>query len=160
MQNAAPVSGGMGMHLLRKMGWNPGEGLGKEKTGALEPLLLEVKLNKKGLVASEEQKRRGSQKTTKSAVKTLESKHPVSLLGEFTAKKKLGAPEYTLCLESGPDHKKMFLFKVCMQNCFLTYILINTFCRSVSTEWNVSPILLVQIKSRRKLMRQNCVYKD
>lgn len=49
-----PVSGGMGMHLLQKMGWRPGEGLGKDKTGQLQPLLLEVKLDKKGLLAHEE----------------------------------------------------------------------------------------------------------
>lgn len=49
-----PVSGGMGMQLLQKMGWRPGEGLGKERNGALQPLLLEVKLDKKGLVAAEE----------------------------------------------------------------------------------------------------------
>lgn len=44
----------MGMHLLQKMGWRPGEGLGKEKNGSLQPLLLEVKLDKKGLLAVEE----------------------------------------------------------------------------------------------------------
>lgn len=44
----------MGMHLLQKMGWKPGEGLGKEKNGSLQPLLLEVKLDKKGLVSEEE----------------------------------------------------------------------------------------------------------
>lgn len=49
-----PVSGGMGMHLLQKMGWRPGEGLGKEKNGSLQPLLLEVKLDKKGLVANDD----------------------------------------------------------------------------------------------------------
>lgn len=54
MISTAPVSGGMGMHLLQKMGWKPGEGLGKEKNGSLQPLLLEVKLDKKGLVAEEE----------------------------------------------------------------------------------------------------------
>lgn len=47
----------MGMHLLQKMGWKPGEGLGKEKNGSLQPLLLEVKLDKKGLVAEEEVKK-------------------------------------------------------------------------------------------------------
>ena len=46
----------MGMHLLQKMGWRPGEGLGKDKSGSLQPLLLEVKLDKKGLVAYEEVK--------------------------------------------------------------------------------------------------------
>lgn len=44
----------MGMHLLQKMGWRPGEGLGKDKSGSLQPLLLEVKLDKRGLVAEEE----------------------------------------------------------------------------------------------------------
>lgn len=44
----------MGMHLLRKMGWTPGEGLGKEKNGNLEPLLLELKFDKRGLEANEE----------------------------------------------------------------------------------------------------------
>lgn len=44
----------MGMHLLKKMGWKPGEGLGKDKSGSLQPLMLEVKLDKKGLLADEE----------------------------------------------------------------------------------------------------------
>lgn len=44
----------MGMHLLQKMGWRPGEGLGKDKTGSLIPLQLEVKRDKKGLLAEEE----------------------------------------------------------------------------------------------------------
>lgn len=111
LQTAAPVSGGMGMHLLQKMGWKPGEGLGKEKTGTLEPLLLEVKLDKKGLVANEEQKGKKKVKAVQT-VKTLQGKHPVSLLGEYASKRKLGAPEYVLEFECGPDHKKNFLFKV------------------------------------------------
>lgn len=36
------------MALLQKMGWKPGEGLGKNKEGTLQPLLLEVKMDKKG----------------------------------------------------------------------------------------------------------------
>lgn len=102
----------MGMHLLQKMGWKPGEGLGKEKTGALEPLLLEVKLDKKGLVANEEQKKKKKQGQSQWNTYTTQNKHPVSLLGEYASKKKLGAPQYTLCFECGPDHKKNFLFKV------------------------------------------------
>lgn len=106
----------MGMHLLQKMGWKPGEGLGKEKTGTLEPLLLEVKLDKKGIVAKEEQKG-GKAKTAKGGkiaarVAAMQGKHPVSLLGEYASKHKLGAPQYSVCFECGPDHKKNFLFKV------------------------------------------------
>lgn len=92
------------------MGWKPGEGLGKDRTGALEPLLLEVKLDKKGLVANEEQKKK--KQKAPPGVKNLQGKHPVSLLGEYASKKKLGAPQYVLEFECGPDHKKNFLFKV------------------------------------------------
>lgn len=112
LQTAAPLSGGMGMHLLQKMGWKPGEGLGKEKTGTLEPLLLEVKLDKKGLVSNEEQPKGKKKAKQAQTVKSLQGKHPVSLLGEYASKRKLGAPQYVLDFECGPDHKKNFLFKV------------------------------------------------
>jgi protein SON len=55
--DTAPVNSGMGMHLLKKMGWTPGEGLGKEKNGSLTPLLLELKLDKRGLEANQEVKK-------------------------------------------------------------------------------------------------------
>jgi protein SON len=48
LKTAAPVASGMGMKLLQKMGWRPGEGLGKNKEGGLEPLNLDVKMDKKG----------------------------------------------------------------------------------------------------------------
>lgn len=104
----------MGMHLLQKMGWKPGEGLGKEKTGTLEPLLLEVKLDKKGLIANEESNKKKNKpaKNVVNSIKQMQGKHPVSLLSEYASKKKLGAPEYILEFECGPDHKKNFLFKV------------------------------------------------
>ncbi|XP_015432851.1 PREDICTED: protein SON-like [Dufourea novaeangliae] len=112
--SAQPVSGGMGMALLQKMGWRPGEGLGKNKEGTLEPLQLEVKLDKRGLVSEQDigQKIGKATKPVVPAIKTLEGKHPVSLLGEYCSKRKLGAPVYELCFECGPDHRKNFLFKV------------------------------------------------
>lgn len=117
LQKAAPVAGGMGMHLLQKMGWQPGQGLGKEGTGSLTPLMLEVKLDTRGLVAKEELKqppratRRGAPPPGP-APGLPGGKHPVSLLGEYCSKHKLTPPEYELCFECGPDHKKNFLFKV------------------------------------------------
>ncbi|XP_046978087.1 protein Son-like isoform X3 [Vanessa cardui] len=116
---AAPVEGGMGMQLLQKMGWTPGQGLGKEGTGTLQPLLLEVKLDTRGLTSKDEiSSRHGkSMKPQRlgrrgSAPLMAGGKHPVSLLGEYCSKQKLGPPEYNLCFECGPDHKKNFLFKV------------------------------------------------
>lgn len=107
------------MHLLQKMGWKPGEGLGKEKSGNLEPLLLEVKLDKKGIVAKEEQQNK--LKIQKPLAQTITGKHPVSLLGEYASKNKIGAPLYELCFECGPNHKKHFLFKVCSEYAYILY---------------------------------------
>jgi len=62
------------MALLQKMGWRPGEGLGKNKEGALEPLQLEVKLDKKGLISEQDivQKVGKTTKPTVPMIKTLE----------------------------------------------------------------------------------------
>lgn len=38
------------MRLLQKMGWQPGEGLGKDKGGSIEPLSIDVKSDRRGLV--------------------------------------------------------------------------------------------------------------
>ncbi|XP_055593539.1 protein Son [Uranotaenia lowii] len=126
LKQTAPVSGGMGMHLLQKMGWVPGEGLGKEKNGSLEPLLLDVKLDKRGLVASvEEQQRQQHQiqfqmhqqhsgrraRFTNVKINT-DGKHPVSILGEYCSKRKWMPPRYDMVHESGPGHAKNFIFKV------------------------------------------------
>ena len=46
--NMPAVSGGIGMHLMQKMGWKQGEGLGIAKQGQLEPLALDVKTDRKG----------------------------------------------------------------------------------------------------------------
>jgi protein SON len=45
---AAPVQGGMGMQLLKKMGWEPGKGLGRDLSGSVDPLVIDVKPDKKG----------------------------------------------------------------------------------------------------------------
>lgn len=36
------------MRLLQRMGWQPGKGLGKQEDGQLEPLLLDVKADRRG----------------------------------------------------------------------------------------------------------------
>lgn len=123
MKQTAPVTGGMGMHLLQKMGWVPGEGLGKEKNGSLEPLLLDVKLDKRGLVASAEDHQRqvqfqiqqqhsGRRARFMSVKINTDGKHPVSILGEYCSKRKWMPPRYDLVHESGPGHAKNFVFKV------------------------------------------------
>jgi dsRNA-specific ribonuclease len=39
-------------------------------------------------------------------------KHPVSALVELCTKRHWGAPNFEVVFESGPDHKKNFVFKV------------------------------------------------
>lgn len=48
LTQAAPVNGGIGMFLLQKMGWKQGEGLGKNNEGSKEPLMLDIKIDRKG----------------------------------------------------------------------------------------------------------------
>ncbi|XP_055949381.1 protein Son-like [Argiope bruennichi] len=105
---AAPVTEGKGMSLLKKMGWNPGEGLGKNKEGSLVPLIIDIKMDKKGLVSEGES---GKNNIT-NAVKELQGKHPVSALMELCSKRKWKPPLYTVIKDEGPPHKKQFLFKV------------------------------------------------
>lgn len=47
------------------------------------------------------------------AKQNFESKHPVSLLGELSAKRKFGVPTYDLVLQEGPSHQRQFLYSVC-----------------------------------------------
>uniref|UniRef100_A0A182IS69 G-patch domain-containing protein n=1 Tax=Anopheles atroparvus TaxID=41427 RepID=A0A182IS69_ANOAO len=128
MKQSAPVTGGMGMHLLQKMGWQPGEGLGKEKNGSLQPLLLDVKLDKRGLGEGQDKPRPhqfpGQQLFTRrdnrprppapfmNVQVNTDGKHPVSILGEYATKHRWNAPRYELVHESGPGHSKNFIFKV------------------------------------------------
>ena len=51
------VRGGFGEFMLKKMGWEEGEGLGRNKQGEADPLTLDIKFDKKGLSAAEEDRR-------------------------------------------------------------------------------------------------------
>lgn len=136
LTSTKPVTGGMGMALLQKMGWKPGEGLGRCKTGSLQPLLLDVKLDKRGLVSREDLRQppirqnaaqrknkppsghfgggNGPQGATPAAVAPLvtQDKHPVCVLNELSSKNKWTPPQYTLRQDSGPPHSRSFLFSV------------------------------------------------
>lgn len=46
------------------------------------------------------------------AKQNFESKHPVSLLGELSAKRKFEAPLYELVMQEGPSHQRQFLYSV------------------------------------------------
>jgi hypothetical protein len=54
LKKAAPIEGGIGMNLLKKMGWQPGQGLGRNNDGSLTPLMLTLKFDTKGLASKED----------------------------------------------------------------------------------------------------------
>ncbi|XP_020808340.1 protein SON [Drosophila serrata] len=136
LTSTKPVTGGMGMALLQKMGWKPGEGLGRCKTGSLQPLLLDVKLDKRGLVSREDLRQQPNrptpaQRRNKNATGhfgggtgppgaavpvvaplVTQDKHPVCVLNELSSKNKWTPPQYTLRQDTGPPHCRLFLFSV------------------------------------------------
>merc|ERR1712223_1280568 len=118
---AQKVSGGFGEFMLKKMGWSQGEGLGKTRSGDVDPLTLDIKMDKKGLMAAEEdlKKRRkgggGGEDVgpiTMTGCKDLSHKHPVSALMELATRRKWGPPNFVQLFECGPSHKKQYIFKV------------------------------------------------
>jgi len=53
-ERLAPVESGRGFALLEKMGWKKGEGLGRNRNGAMLPVAASVKTDMGGLAASSE----------------------------------------------------------------------------------------------------------
>ena len=45
-----PVREGFGMKLMKRMGWREGEPLGKAKEGHIEPIPVDVKTDRQGIV--------------------------------------------------------------------------------------------------------------
>lgn len=125
--SATPVSEGRGMQLLMKMGWKPGQGIGKNNDGQLEPLTLDVKQDRRGkplilencvqigaiagLVAIQEMPASNARPEKGTFGGQFSHKHPVSLLTELCQKRRWGPPSFA-CTESGPIHAKKFHWKV------------------------------------------------
>ncbi|XP_012945373.1 ribonuclease 3 [Aplysia californica] len=65
-----------------------------------------------GLQASTETQKGRNCQPQQPRAKDLSNKHPVSALMELCNKRRWGPPAFTVVSESGPDHKKNFLFKV------------------------------------------------
>ena len=114
---APKVQGGFGEFMLRKMGWSDGEGLGKDRSGDVDPLTLDIKMDKKGLLAAEEAiyKRKKGNVLTMTGV-DLSGKHPVTALMELSTRRRWGAPSFVQAFECGPPHKKQYIFKVSCDN--------------------------------------------
>lgn len=112
-ENAKRVRGGFGEFMLKKMGWEEGDGLGRNKHGDVDPLQLDIKFDKKGLTAAEEDETRAKPGVvTLTGCKDLAGKHPVSALTELCSKRRWGPPIFNEAFAVGPPHKKQYVFKV------------------------------------------------
>lgn len=108
------IKDGIGMHLLLKMGWQPGTGLGRNQKGTIEPIIPSLKFDTKGLVAEEET----VSKIPAQVVDVAEisrGRNPISFLQEHCSKHKWDLPVYDMVEAVGPDHKKSFIMK-CIVN--------------------------------------------
>ncbi|KAI1278737.1 Protein SON [Halotydeus destructor] len=117
-------NGGIGKHLLMKMGWKEGEGLGKNNEGLIEPIMPSPKFDFKGLRSKEEKipsKKKIQLKPTvaagsKSGGMSVSKDHPVALLQEFCMRERMRLPEYVMVTSTGPAHKPIFVMEVCVNN--------------------------------------------
>lgn len=100
-----PSTPQFGLKMLKKMGWSPGEGLGKNKEGTVEPVVPD------GLYYSQ-QHDPYPKKQPVSLVEDLSGKHPVMALTELCTKFSWNPPKFEVETSAGPDHKKNFLMKV------------------------------------------------
>lgn len=119
LKRPAPYAGARGMNLMQKMGWNPGQGLGRRENGELEPSFPDIKMDKRGLDAGKKLsvpinvRSEGGRKLQMATIKLVtEGKNPLSILEEYCSKRKLEAPKYAAVVDEGPVHAKNYVFKV------------------------------------------------
>ncbi|KAI3415999.1 hypothetical protein GPALN_005555 [Globodera pallida] len=103
-RTAPEICSGVGLRLLQRMGWQPGQGLGRDRAGQLEPLALDVKADRKGLFSSFERA------PTRECVLDSTGKNPISVLMEQCARHRWRNPEFS-CAESGPQNSKRYHWK-------------------------------------------------
>ncbi|CAI4230274.1 unnamed protein product [Auanema sp. JU1783] len=108
----SPTVSVLGLKLMYKMGWRPGKGLGPKCEGLLEPVMPDVKHDRKGLQTEEERKSLLFQKMT-NLCET--SKHPVSQLMELCTKNKWPLPQFYFSAQ-GPPHNREFSCSALVNN--------------------------------------------
>jgi len=109
---APKVQGGFGEFLLKKMGWSEGDGLGKNRNGEVNPLTLDIKQDKRGLIASDEAVGKKGRAALQMTAVDLSGKHPVSALMELAVKRRWGVPTFSEAFACGPRMMKQFIYKV------------------------------------------------
>lgn len=120
LKRATPYSGAKGTNMLQKMGWTPGQSLGRRQNGQLEPHMPDIKVNRRGFDVSAQTIQVPNKKPkgligpvpVESIKLVTEGKNPVSILEEYSTKRKILPPRYETIIDEGPVHDKTFVFKV------------------------------------------------
>lgn len=120
LKRATPYSGTKGTNMLQKMGWTPGQSLGRRQNGQLEPHMPEIKTNRRGFDVSarsfpvQKKKKKGliGPQPVESIKLVTDGKNPISILEEYSTKRKITPPRYETIVDDGPIHDKTFVFKV------------------------------------------------
>lgn len=120
LKRATPYSGTKGTNMLQKMGWTPGQSLGRRQNGQLEPHMPDIKTNRRGFDISaktfpvQKKKKKGliGPQPVESIKLVTDGKNPISILEEYSTKRKITPPRYETIVDDGPVHDKTFVFKV------------------------------------------------
>lgn len=120
LKRATPYTGTKGTNMLQKMGWTPGQSLGRRQNGQLEPHMPEIKTNRRGFDVSaksfpvQKKKKKGliGPQPVESIKLVTDGKNPISILEEYSTKRKITPPRYETIVDDGPIHDKTFVFKV------------------------------------------------
>ncbi|KAI6225871.1 G-patch domain-containing protein [Aphelenchoides besseyi] len=102
LRNAPELKGGIGAHLLQRMGWRPGQGLGRDLNGPVMPLILDIKADRKGL-----QSQRDKAAPRREQAANLNGRNPITVIMEYCAKQKYPPPLFAP-IEDGPPNQRRF----------------------------------------------------
>ncbi|ESO05306.1 hypothetical protein HELRODRAFT_77997, partial [Helobdella robusta] len=102
----------IGKLLLQKMGWKDGDGLGKNNEGMKVPIAIDVKTDRKDPDRIKKLALERAMMQQAIMCDIITGKHPVTYLTETCSKRKWNPPDFALLEESGPDHNKLYKFKI------------------------------------------------
>lgn len=88
--------------------------------------------------------------TLQQAKQNFESKHPVSLLGELSSKRKFGAPLYELVMQEGPSHQRQFLYSVGYREFYIFFHVMVAF-----TDSSFITIVVLQVQINGQIYQPN-----
>ncbi|CAD5206822.1 unnamed protein product [Bursaphelenchus okinawaensis] len=137
LRNAPQLTTGIGAHLLQKMGWVPGLGLGRKMNGPVEPLILDVKSDRKGLYSTVQDVK----PPKREKIANLNGKNPVSVIMEHCSKNGL-PPPYFDQYDEGSEHRKRFGCKAVLNG-----VEYNAACASTNKKAAKAQVCLIMCRA-------------